>query len=228
MGLKECVRTHSSFRRLLPALILSLLLHTLFLADVFSEFALRLAIPSAPLEVTLITPASRAEILPAPVQVARSSADSAVVSLSRFDSRARKKSPPVAPAPAVVAPAPGSAVLERGFSHTTPLAATDGVNPDDLRAYRISLAIAARRFKHYPSVAKARGWEGTSELALSSSPHWLVPEVVVVRSSGHPVLDAQAREMMAQAARSTVLPERLQGRSFQMLLSMQFSLDDDQ
>lgn len=218
--------SNSSPPRLLPALFLSLLVHALLLLGVFSELAVHLAVPAAPLEVTLATRASAAGVLPAPMPVARPPARPAVA--PRADDREQKRSLPVAPAPAAVAQAPESAVLEVGSLRSTPLPAVDGVNADDLREYRISLAIAARRFKHYPSVAKARGWEGTSELALSISPHWSAPEVVVVRSSGHSVLDTQAREMTAQAARLTVLPERLQGRSFRMLLSMQFSLDDDQ
>lgn len=215
--------SNSSRPRLLPALILSLLLHALLLFGVFSELSLRLAAPAALLEVTLAAQASAVAVLPAPAPAARPPARSTVV--PRADRREQKRSLLVAPVSARV---PEGAASTADSRHSIPLPTDDGVTADDLRAYRISLAIAARPFKHYPAVARARGWEGAPELALSISPHWPAPEVVVVRSSGYPVLDTQAREMMARAARTTALPERLQGRSFRVPLSVQFSLDDDQ
>lgn len=218
--------SNSSHSRLLPALILSLLIHALLLLGIFDELALRLAAPAAPLEVTLATQARAVTVLPATMPAARPAAHSAVA--PRADSGVRKRSLPAAPAVAADTPVPESTAPALDSLRSTPLSGVDGVNADDLRAYRISLAIAARRFKHYPTVARANGWEGAPELAISIGPHRPAPEVVVVRSSGYPVLDTQAREMIAQAARLTVLPERLQGYSFRLLLSMQFSLGDDQ
>ena len=55
-----------------------------------------------------------------------------------------------------------------------------------------------------------------------------VPELSLVRSSGHEVLDEQALTMLTQAARVTALPEGLRARDFRLLLPVQFSLENDQ
>jgi protein TonB len=122
--------------------------------------------------------------------------------------------------------------MARGGALSTELLAPDatreGASADDLRQYRLSLAISARRFKRYPVLARERGWEGTAEVALNVNALLPVPEVVLVRSSGQGVLDQQALEMMTQAARVTSLPPSLKGRDFRVLLSVKFSLEGDQ
>ncbi|MBP9804734.1 MAG: energy transducer TonB, partial [Candidatus Accumulibacter sp.] len=117
------------------------------------------------------------------------------------------------PAPA---PAPAAAAETRRAA----------VNADDLRQYRIALAIAARRFKHYPPLARERGWQGRVEVVVSVSAWQRAPAVALLRSSGHVALDEQALAMLEQAAASTLLPESLQGRDFRVLLPIEFSLDD--
>jgi protein TonB len=106
--------------------------------------------------------------------------------------------------------------------------AREGVSADDMRHYRLSLASAARRFKRYPALARERGWEGTAEITLNVSTLMPGPEAVLVRSSGRNLLDEQALEMIAQAARITSLPEGLKGRDFRVLLPVKFSLEGDQ
>jgi protein TonB len=122
--------------------------------------------------------------------------------------------------------------MARGGALSTELLAPDatreGASADDLRQYRLSLAISARRFKRYPVLARERGWEGTAEVALNVNALLPVPEVVLVRSSGQGVLDQQALEMMTQAARVTSLPQSLKGRDFRVLLPVKFSLEGDQ
>jgi protein TonB len=118
--------------------------------------------------------------------------------------------------------------MARGEALSAPDMTRDGASADDLRQYRLSLAISARRFKRYPALARERGWEGTSEVALNVNALLPVPEVVLVRSSGQGVLDQQALEMMTQAARVTSLPPSLKGRDFRVLLPVKFSLEGDQ
>lgn len=89
----------------------------------------------------------------------------------------------------------------------------------------MALAIAARRFKRYPPVARESLWEGTAEVAVSMSAWGHVPELSLVRSSGRAVLDTQAMLMIEQAAAATTLPEALRGRAFRVLLPIEFSLD---
>ena len=101
------------------------------------------------------------------------------------------------------------------------------VRADDLRHYRVSLASAARRFKRYPPLARERGWEGTSEVAVvlrAGVPH---PDVRLMRSSGRELLDAQAMDMVAQAVRVAEMPSGLRGRDLRIELPVRFSLEDE-
>jgi protein TonB len=106
-------------------------------------------------------------------------------------------------------------------------AVREGVSPDDLREYRLALAVAARRFKRYPTLARERGWEGRVEVAVTVSPWQRGPQSSLVHSSGHAALDEQALSMIAQASATTMLPESLKGRDFRVLLPIEFTLDDD-
>lgn len=109
----------------------------------------------------------------------------------------------------------------------TPAREEAGVDSGDIREYRTSLAISAKRFNRYPPLAKERGWEGKVEIAVDHRHRLPGPEVSVVASSGRKVLDDQALEMIRQAVRMTDPPQRLQGRDFRMLLPVTFSLDDE-
>jgi TonB family protein len=104
----------------------------------------------------------------------------------------------------------------------------DGLNANDLRQYRLALAVSARRFKQYPALAREQGWVGSAEIELTIRAHLPQTGVALLRSSGHAVLDDQAKEMMSQAVNSTLLPESLKGRDFQLLLPVKFSLEDVQ
>lgn len=115
-----------------------------------------------------------------------------------------------------------------GGAAASPAASRAGVDADDMRQYRLSLATAARRFKRYPALARERGWEGATEVALKANALVSLPEVVLVNSSGRSILDEQALEMIRQAVRITMLPEGLKGRDFRILLPVKFSLDSDQ
>ena len=103
----------------------------------------------------------------------------------------------------------------------------EGVSAEEVRQYRTSLAISARRFKRYPALAKERGWEGSVEIAVDFRRVRAAPDVSVASSSGRPMLDEQALEMIRQAAHVTDLPERLRGRDFRVLLPITFSLHDE-
>lgn len=100
------------------------------------------------------------------------------------------------------------------------------LSADHLRQYRIDLGVAARRFRLYPAVAKARGWEGEVEVHLAVSAAAGVPGLRLGRSSGHAALDQQALRMLSQAVEATPLPEGLRGRSFELTLPIRFSLEE--
>jgi protein TonB len=103
----------------------------------------------------------------------------------------------------------------------------EGVNADELRQYRLELAIAARRFKRYPELARERGWEGRVEVAVSVRARLPVPQFSLVGSSGHAVLDEQALWMLEQASAATMLPGGLRSRDFRIVLPLEFTLEED-
>ena len=107
-----------------------------------------------------------------------------------------------------------------------PAAAGDGVSADGLRQYRIDLAGAARRFRHYPAVARSRGWEGVAEVVVSVNAGVPLPSVRLQGTSGHSLLDEQAVEMLTRAVAATPLPESLRGRSFSVPMPIRFSLEE--
>ena len=63
-------------------------------------------------------------------------------------------------------------------------------------------------------------------MALNVSAWQHRPQLSLLRSSGHALLDEQAVSMIEQAAAATALPDSLQGRDFRVLLPIDFSLED--
>lgn len=125
---------------------------------------------------------------------------------------------PAAPSPAYSAsPAESSSAV---------VAPVESISADGLRQYRIDLAVAARRFRMYPAVARARGWEGVAEVSIAVSAGPVAPSLRLVRSSGHAVLDDQALQMLGRALEGTPLPESLRGRSFVLAMPVRFSLEE--
>ena len=182
------------------------------------------------------TPSSRAEAQKAAPAPQKRAASQAAPSRARF--AVREASPLLAPVTPVAAgvsdamPATPSAAAAPAPASAPAVdeapGVRAGVSADDVRRYRVSLASAARRFKRYPALARERGWEGTVEVAIRFASALPAPDVVVVRSSGHDLLDEQAVQMMAQAARTTTLPDGLRGRDLEIPLPVKFSLDEAQ
>ena len=230
--------------RLLHALMLSLAIHAVLLLGVVRALPEGVDTPAVTITAVLVSaenrvavPAVMAHAPKPPVVAPRSPAPA----MSKLNARP----PVVADSSIVTAPPPPVSGLPVEPVNAPPLVADsrtgstgaqthapelphDVVNADGLREYRVSLAIAARRFKRYPALARERGWEGTTEVELLVSSRLPMPEVILLRSSGHLVLDRQAQEMMAQAARATMLPESLRGRDLRIVLPVKFSLESDQ
>ncbi len=99
------------------------------------------------------------------------------------------------------------------------------LDAEGLRHYRVSLGGAMAGFKTYPVLAQQRGWQGRVELLLSVRKD-KPPQAVVDKSSGFPLLDAQARDMLQQAASVTPLPPSLGKRDFALPLTVVFDLED--
>jgi protein TonB len=236
----------SSRRTLLQALIVSVLIHAVLLWRGVVLFPVRLEPPPASINVVISRdpqgetarpvslPATRPLPEPAkPPSLLVRNAGSRPILVPEPASAPRAEPPAqsVTSDAGQTAPSSPGGAARGGARSTAPTASDvtpDGASADDLRQYRLSLAISARRFKRYPALARERGWEGTSEVALNVNALLPVPEVVLVRSSGQGVLDQQALEMMTQAARVTSLPPSLKGRDFRILLPVKFSLEGDQ
>ncbi len=222
-------------RRLLLAVVASLLAHLVLLVRVYPGVPVRIAPAGKPLEAVIGT---RSQTIPSHAAGPKAPAPVGVPPPSRMTARSdgstehqrqvtapRVVVPSAVMAPAAVGKAAPEQAAEAPVGAAPTVATRDGVSADDLRQYRVALAIAARRFKRYPPVARESLWEGTAEVAVSMSAWGHVPELSLVRSSGRAVLDTQAMLMIEQAAAATTPPEALRGREFRVLLPIEFSLD---
>lgn len=102
-------------------------------------------------------------------------------------------------------------------------AGEDGLDANGLRQYRLSLAVAARRYKLYPPLALENGWSGTAEVAVAIAASGAPQPAQLLRSSGYALLDAAAMEMMARATLNTAVPASLQGQHFSIALPVEFA-----
>jgi periplasmic protein TonB len=227
----------SSPAHLLRPLAISLGLHVLLILSVASELPVRLEMPRGALQVVVSNgraiqsdSASTSKVLAMPDKgrhIALSNVGSGQFVVEQvFSVPTVAAHSAQSPSPASVLDSPSALAVVNGATSTSAIS-RDGVNGDDLRQYRLSLAIAARGFKHYPALARERGWEGSVELAVSVSSLQSAPQVVLVRSSGLAMLDEQAAEMVAQAVRLTALPESLIGKNVWVPLPISFSLAGD-
>lgn len=231
-------------RRLRMALALSVLLHAALLVGAYPVPPVRLEVPTTTIQAVISVPAAAVAVVAprpqpvvgAPVLPSRPAVPSRSAVASTMLRQRIPATQAALPATAPESPTLASATLApEQVLPSAPAAQISGgqeatperVNPDDLRQYRVALAIAARRFKRYPSLARERGWEGTVEVALDVTAWQPAPAISLVRSSGRATLDEQAMAMIEQATAATALPERLKGRGFRVLLPIEFSLTAD-
>lgn len=234
-------------RTLVQALIVSLLIHLVLLLGVAVLPPVQPEAASTTINVVVSREARRVS----PEQAANIPSENPVVAPAKLSSSTPRKAPeqpivtvdqstaaPVASAlPAiqeagVSAHAVPAAEEKSGAASApaSPLASTpvrEGLSTDEMTELRFALSKAAKRFKIYPPLARERGWEGTVDVALIFTARSSAPGVSLVHSSGRAILDEQAMDMAARAARATVLPAGLTGRDFQVPLSIKFSLEDD-
>lgn len=130
------------------------------------------------------------------------------------DAAASREAPaPPAATPAANLPAPAAAAQE---------IEAHGLDPDALRDYRFALARAVT--KRYPPGAIERGLSGTAEVRITVSRQGGAREVELRRSSGHALLDAEAKEMVARASARAAVPQPLRGQEFAVDLPVRFDL----
>jgi periplasmic protein TonB len=132
--------------------------------------------------------------------------------------------PPVAAEAPAPQPAPPVAAVE---SQPAPQAAQPAQPPESLSRdqYRLQLIDEARRHKRYPPLARENNWQGDVRVDVAIAANGR-PTVTLKGSSGYEVLDRQALEMFAQAARSVPVPPALRGREFTLELRAVYGLED--
>jgi periplasmic protein TonB len=115
---------------------------------------------------------------------------------------------------------------DQALSSNAPSMPNDDLNPDGVRQYRLNLAREARRFKHFPQLARDRGWEGVVVVIVSTVAGVPLPQVSLSQSSGFDVLDQEALALVAQAVNTAILPDSLRKRPFALTLPIHYRLDD--
>lgn len=162
------------------------------------------------------------EVLTAPPQPASAERASAAAAAA----------PSAAPAPPSAAPAPPSADArkEADTSRQASVVQAPGV-PDGSIAcqYRNTLLtlIGTRRLLRYPQEARDNGWVGNTVVILMIGVDGKVAGIRTATSTGHDVLDEQARIAAARAKQLAAVPPQLLGRAFELRLTLGFSLDDN-
>jgi protein TonB len=137
---------------------------------------------------------------------------------------AREPAPVASPVSAPPRAEPAPAILTRA-PDPAPVPAVAVPSPDLLAGYGSSISRLLARHREYPRVAAMRGWEGTVTMRLRVGPGGKLIEAKVEGSSGHPVLDTQALEMVNRVAELPPPPEGLRGREFAVLVPVVFRLE---
>jgi protein TonB len=225
---------------LLRALLFSIVFHLVILAGFqrlvpskFTSEVTTITALQAKLASAKVTP-----VLPSPV-VRRASPPSMPRSALRSPLKIERTAPKALDIPGFSASTAGSEsapvkpstieaseLVATGEILVKPEISSDSLNLDGLRQYRLNLAREARRFKRYPSQARQRGWEGMVTIRIEFSPASADPVVSLAKGSGYDMLDAQALEMIANAARSASIPDSLRGRQFVINAPVEYRIDD--
>lgn len=153
---------------------------------------------------------------------------------------------PAAPAPAVAVPlapaepkpearpeAKSEPRVERDAPRPVPPAApapaatpTEPSERELVGRYQQQLAdiIETRKLKRYPNDAMQNGWEGTATVMLKIGTDTKIAGVEIAVSSGHEILDEQARISISRAKPFVQVPEGLKGKMFEARVRVVFSL----
>lgn len=102
--------------------------------------------------------------------------------------------------------------------------ASDGLDPEGLRGFRLALAREATRHRRYPPAAVEAGWQGELEVQVKFAPGGLADGIRLARSSGYAELDDAALAMLEQALPVTLVPASLRERAFAVNLPIVFEL----
>jgi protein TonB len=184
--------------------------------------------PPKPVQQRPEPPAPKPDVRPetrtAPVMTAPAATPSSAPAVAapapeaRNEPRAEAK-PEREPAKAAPAAAPASAPA-------SPPATAEVQDRDLVAQYQSQLAgiIETRKLKRYPNEAMQNGWEGVSTVVLKVGSDGKIAGVETVVSSGHEMLDEQARISISKAKPFVQVPEGLRGKPFEARVRVVFSL----
>lgn len=92
---------------------------------------------------------------------------------------------------------------------------------EELRQFRLALALGARRFRMYPASLRERGVGGRVEIEVTVLPS-VAPMVAVRRSSGYSAFDDAALNMVGQSLGAVRVPALLSVRRLNVVLPIEF------
>lgn len=163
--------------------------------------------------------APRPEVLTAPPQTAAAERATAV--------------PAATPVPAAAPPAPAALPESRKEAEPPRPASVPeapGV-PDGSIAcqYRNTLLtlIGTRRLLRYPQEARENGWVGNTVVIVMIGVDGKIAGIKTATSSGHDMLDEQARIAASRAKQLAAFPPQLLGKAFEVRLTLGFNLDEN-
>lgn len=130
------------------------------------------------------------------------------------------------PAPAVDSPPPRSEAASPPQVAPPPVVPPPNDGPAQFAEYTrlVSDRVAAHR--HYPGLARLRGWQGTALVALSVDADGNILDTRISKSSGYDVLDRQARDMVEKANPLPPMPSAGRHQIVQLQLPVTFTLID--
>jgi periplasmic protein TonB len=132
---------------------------------------------------------------------------------------------PAAPPAEAKSAAPASETKDSPKSAAAPVATGDADEKALIARYASQLAQVAGKYKRYPNDAMQNQWEGTALITLRIGVDGRImgaPEITT--SSGHEILDAEARTTINKAKPFVQIPPELKGKEFVVQVRVVFSL----
>lgn len=150
------------------------------------------------------------------------------VALTRSEPTAIKE-PELPPAPieAAILPQttpPTTVQTPAALEATAPTPALSAAASEARASWRKQLVLHIDRFKHYPADARSQDIEGEAYLRFIVDRSGRVTSSRIARSSGSPVLDAEALAVIERAGLLPAPPAELQGDAFDLILPINFSI----
>jgi protein TonB len=93
-----------------------------------------------------------------------------------------------------------------------------------IQSYELELAQAAQKYKLYPNEAMSQGWEGTAQIKVHIGADGRIAGIDLVSSTGHDMLDEQAKKTAQKAKPFVQIPPQLKGQPFDAEIRVVFTL----